>query len=337
MSYDNTEHILNLVKSRNLNTLFKYLSENECDPDIRNENGKSLIVLLKYDFFKCMEMTNILNLLIMKKINTNDYQTLFINCCKVKTRTYNDIIKLLLETNIIDVNYKDKNKNFALLCVYHSRNLEIFELLLNNTNIHNKNIILNAIRCTGEITKIQATMFKLLVKSGVDTNIHNQKDETPLISVCNSSQCNYSLIKILLENGADTNLKKLDNNKIPIDYIFEKCILKYDTYINIIKMLIYYGSDLPSGQIEHRDIRQLYLIMSEQYKKENELIIYSIRIPSYNDVNIEYDKRINDLILECIKYKEYTKIIKSKCINLLENDFNILKDICKEITKYLYP
>jgi ankyrin repeat protein len=105
-------------------------------------------------------------------------------------------------------------------------NLELFELIINN--VDNKNFILNSYTHyieTGNLLIILALscypIFLSMLKHGLNPNIKDRFDSTPLVRICkfyNNKYGDYDqFINALIEYGADPTIPE-DNGLNAIDY-----------------------------------------------------------------------------------------------------------------------
>lgn len=122
-----------------------------------------------------------------------------------------------------------------------------------------------------------------LIKDGANVNCHDSmRNNTPLIIA--SQRLNYSIIKLLIENGADVNLSNKNNNNC-LYYIINQNTYNYNKYKNrinsIIDLIITSGINLNNENKSNLDI-------FNDIQKSNPFMIQYI-IDNYPD-----------------KYKEYT-------------------------------
>jgi len=128
-----------------------------------------------------------------------------------------------------------------------------------------------------------------LIKSGANVNcFESTRGNTPLIKA--SNQINHSIIKLLLENGADVNLGN-KNGKNCLFYVVSQnnyIYYKYQNKINnIIDLMMNYGINLNSKNKSGLDI-------FSNIQESNQKILQYI-IDNYPDKYKEYTmKKITD-------------------------------------------
>ena len=200
-----------------------------------------------------------------------------INSCifRASLKNYTESVKFLLDTSTGDINYKDRSGNTALIAASINDNIDILQRLLtwNKSNINdvnnNGNTALIEASINGNLksvttllknnanvsitnrdgntafmeacryNKLNIVKFFLDEHKVPDINKQNQDGKTALMYACKMG--NYLLSKILIENGADINIKTSIYMSTALEfamgYIDINTEKKLD-YWNIIQMLL---------------------------------------------------------------------------------------------------
>jgi ankyrin repeat protein len=130
----------------------------------------------------------------------------------VKLKNY-EIVKLLHE-NGADVNIQNNNGSIPLMIAIYEGNKNISDFLLDKSDINiidkkRNNIIAYAIKSKLETPTIIISIIKTCIDKGININTPNINGYTPLMLA--SVVGNTDIVKFLLANGADKNLKNRIN------------------------------------------------------------------------------------------------------------------------------
>ena len=209
-----------------------------------------------------------------------------------------EILKFLITIGA-DVNNIDDMGDTPL---HHTKNLECAKLLVQNgadidaAGFQNMTVLSKAIYSGRE------EMAIYLIERGANINT-KMCDYTPLVS--SIFKCNYSLIQLLLEKGADVHYymnvtyAPIHRAAFSLDKNIIKLILRYGADINII--------DINGNTILHRIIMYVHTYMSDAY---HNIIVLLIK----NGIDIW--KRNNDdmTALDITRHN-----IKHKMVDILKN------------------
>ena len=168
-----------------------------------------------------------------------------------------DIVKLLIESKLVDINIQDKDDNTALLIAVKQKNTDIVE--------------------------------KLLAK-GANANIHNIKNEMPIIMALNSigsrnsdfnsidSRISPKIIMDLINSGADVNYVSRDEGKTPLHLASE---IRY--LADVVNELITKGANVNALTVNGET--PLYIA-----SRSNNIDIVKTLLNNNADVNIATNK-----------------------------------------------
>lgn len=181
--------VFNAVYSNNFDNFMKFLNDPNFDPNIKNDMGHSLLLT-------CILQINgkekhIKELLKVPNLN-------------LELGTFND------------------TGSTALMTAASFFNLEIVKTLIDagaNVNAQNKrgwSPLMSAVNCSNSVESFQnrESIVKLLLDSEADINLKDKDGWTALMVAIKSS--NIKIITILLEAGADPNIRNI-KNKMAID------------------------------------------------------------------------------------------------------------------------
>ncbi len=134
-------------------------------------------------------------------------------------------------------------------------------------------------------------VLKFIIETGVNVDLLNSNNETPLHSHVNTGYLSADIIKLLLTHGADSNLISRGGKTI-----LYKCV-KYDNY-NAVKLLLEYGANVntPSKPNYKPTITPLMLSLKKYSYNIAKLIM------SYNpDINFIDETGRTALYMACNK------------------------------------
>lgn len=148
----------------------------------------------------------------------------------------------ILKYPSININIKNNyDESIFYIAACKATNKEIFlKILAKGANINeyseddDNSLLHSAVNCTNE----SAILF--FIKNGIDINRMNRSGATPLILLAEKEKWfNYDIAEILLENGANINLKNNDGNSALHYLVRDKIenvelLLKYDADVNIV-------------------------------------------------------------------------------------------------------
>ena len=149
---------------------------------------------------------------------------------------YYNIVELGLK-NGADVNMKDKRNGYSLIryaCEFYDGDDNIIQLLLNYGADMDERVCVYKYTClhvacwTNEIKVI-----KLLLDKGANINIRDVDGNTPIISACGYGS--IDIAKLLLEHGANINDKN-NEGYTPLIYSHQYCVTeRKNNIINFLK------------------------------------------------------------------------------------------------------
>ena len=205
---------------------------------------------------------------------------------------YVDIIKILIEYDkrnlgISIINIHDKMGNTALHYCILFNNVTIFNLLLNaNGDINaTNNELYNSLHMA--VYKKNKQFVDLIITKTKNINHKTKSGETALHISVNLQL--FEIVKILLENKADPNIREYENRFTPIFYS-----VGLNNY-EITKLLIKYGSDLllqdySGNTIFHYTITDNHDAIIDLLFKNIKISIMDMKM--YDEID-EIDEKIN--------------------------------------------
>ena len=145
-----------------------------------------------------------------------------------------EIMKLLVEIGV-NINHIDKNGETALSNVCLNGLLEKVKYLISvgvDVNYRNRYSLYKAVFAVNNRFEI----CKILIEAGIIVNYINKSDGyTPLHEACNKN--NLEIIELLLNNGADENIKD-KYGRIPIKYVENEEIKEFMRNYNSTKFVL---------------------------------------------------------------------------------------------------
>ena len=140
----------------------------------------------------------------------------------IKEQKFNEIYKIIKNKQITNFDFKDNNYNYFIQYIINYNQLEIFELIINLSNIINiridildtdgRTILYNCIKFN------YYKMIKLLIdynKKNIGISIIDMKDRLGLTSLHYSVIFNnFDIFKLLLENDADPYILSKDGSNV---------------------------------------------------------------------------------------------------------------------------
>ena len=204
----------------------KILLKNGMDINSINNLGQTPIIkAILYEYTSEQKKRNYIKLLLDKKANVN----LRDNNNKTafiisKENGYNTISELLLQHGATEENYKLDPKSLITALINNEYD-RAKEMINNNIEINFIQGDFSPLMCS--INNIE--IMKLLLEKGADVNLKNKSNMTALtIAVISNKQ---NAVKILLENNADVNVVSNLNDQTPLMFALQ------NKNLPIIKML----------------------------------------------------------------------------------------------------
>lgn len=256
------------------------------------------------DIFEALEQDNVtaIKQLIEKNINVvynnkSGKTPLLLFCLKTHTnigKAYIEIIELLLQ----------KNVDFKFVAWDYIKNTDninenLIELFLKYNVIQNnddsilREILFNACK-TGNKNLVQ-----LLINNGVNLNIIDQRNETPLHWITyyfnkKNAQNKIEIMKLLIQQGININAQ----NKFG-DTVLHGIVTRDDIteFIDAVELLINSGASLNIKN--HRNTTPLHYICSTKSNYENKIVKIITKNKIYIDVNVKNEHGETPLHIAC--------------------------------------
>jgi len=239
---NNNNTLLSLTVSSGSKKIFRHLLERKVHINIKGNNGvyplmkaimkndyEMVVLLIEYGIKQNINMN-------ITDINGNTPLTLSYKL------NHKNIFKYLL--NYFDINEKDSNGNNILYYVIDNKDIVTMNYLIrNNIDITSKNKSMISCLDLA-ISKGYEILFSLLKNqfiSSMNVNIQNSDNEIPLISILKSNQYSLKektyLVDILISKGSDVNYSDKSGNTSLIYAIQYKCL-------SIVKLLVENGANV---------------------------------------------------------------------------------------------
>jgi len=243
------------------------------------------------------------------------------------------IVELLLKNNI-NVNLKDDNGlapiHYACETDGEEVNISILKLLIKhgaNVNVKNnegQTPIFSAIYMN-KMDKV-----KLLIMKGANVNVENYEGITPLHEAVMDNDINVSIVKLLIQNGANLNATTKYAKKTPLHNI-----LKYQKNqkkrSKLVKLLINHGAKLDvknfkgdtplhvSMDLDMIDIAYLLFKSGAKLPKLNinDRLYFSKRMKAFYDKGTKTNKFVKLKLLSSIVKNDLPNNIKKKIFNYI--------------------
>lgn len=194
-----------------------------------------------------------------------------------------DIVELLLKSGAF-VNIDDLSFESPLQKACKKDNIDIIQMLLHfkaDPNVKNNFSLPLHISIKNNSIHVEQIIF-LLLKFGANLNILDSSNSSPLFTACTVE--NFSLVKMLLENGANPN-HSLNNQFLPLHFFINEnllsdfnkislCNSKLSSYIRIIP-----NSTRSTKSNIEKDLSILSLLLD--YKADPNLLDNHLRHPLY--------------------------------------------------------
>jgi len=218
-------------------TLVKYLVEQGADVNSKDKfDGTPLM-------YAC-EIGNetIVNYLIEHGANINEceftnYQNPLINACEIGNET---IVKVLVEHRA-NINWQTRDGFTPIIIACKNSNIAIIKYLAEHgadINIEtfdddNSNEVRSPI--VYSIISGNESVLQCLIELGVDINEEDSHGKTPLFHACSCKNAKVSIVKLLIEHGANIDKKNRDGN-IYLNEALKNGYIDVFNYLNNLKM-----------------------------------------------------------------------------------------------------
>ena len=250
-----------------------------------------------------------------------------------------DMIKLLLSYPSININTIDNNGNTALLYAIINNNIEVVKQLLlypsiNVNIINNENNTVLILACINDNVRMV-----ILLLSYIKPNLINYVNKNSMNAVLIASyNKNYTIMNLLLSNGATFNLNTFNNE---LQILYENIVITAveDDNMDLIKLFLDNGLD--NNTLVKNITLFLYAVVENSIKIINLLLSYPNIISNISIINSNGNTAliyaINNEYLDVIKLL----FLKGAILILKEEDtpqyklyINTLNSILPYIIKY---
>lgn len=191
------------------------------------------------------------------------------------------------------------------------------------------------------LNKKQETAF-YLVNKGTALNVQNEYGDTPVNALAymychgNKNERNYELMKLMLDNGADLNIKNL-NGMRPMDWILGEDIELFSLMLDYHPEIYECKHDCITS---YYDYYQLMIEKGVIEKDESKMDLYALAEDGTAKTFMErFDKSLlrekneyGDTLIECAIYGKNWEVVKF----LLSQGIDINENIWKKESSVLY-
>jgi ankyrin repeat protein len=229
---ENNNNLIESVENNNFEQVLHLIRDKDADIEFLNsKNETPLITACKYGY------NQIALLLVSLRVNINVEDDLgFTPLIYACANNMIDVVE-----NILGYPFKDFNQR---------------KKLIEHKNIYGNNALLTA--CYSACREI----VMALIKYGANVNCKNKKKDTPLIAILTfNSQNRASIIRLLLRQGALTNVTNLENKSLV------ELAWKSKNFAEITKILIFEGGAIPPAKL-----------MLEQFNQDEDLFKFIRKI-----------------------------------------------------------
>lgn len=245
------------------------------------------------------------------------------------------VLKILINSGY-DINYKDFNKNNALVYAMMAGNIKIFKYLanngcnINNTGEYNKTPLMHALQIPN--LKNRTSYVKILIEAGADTKILNYMEENALM-IASKSAC-IENVMMLINTGIDVDRQDNFGRTALINAIinYRTEVAKILIPISDVSIIDYYGNNALS-LAESRKINTIISAIVNKIENKSKIIIL-------NDDELTANQRYHYFIEglhrpECEICNERPVSRALKCKHLLCTQCNNKVSICPFCREYL--
>lgn len=263
-----------------------------------------------------------------------------LNECDVQKIANVDVMKLLLNSEA-DVNGKDEDGHVPLHVSADFGHTSVLKLLVNfgacvNAKSKNGNAALHY-----AVFENNVENAKFLISVGANVNLKNDSMETPLLM---ATFKDMSIIKILINAGANANEPTRDGDHVPLTYFINSLRLASETRTTEILRLLVERTDVNVKAV--RDQRNILVNTLEAYRlSTRKTVLFKIileHIAKLKTLNLHVDSRLADFISLMGYLDDYfrfctlelKKAMSTKIDNCCVTFFNILVDDKYKRIKY---
>ena len=237
----------------------------------------------------------------------------------------NKNIKSNIDPDLIQLINDNKNLKHVLRNPHYNL-LERFILSWDDYPIPKYNLLQRLILYSDNFL-IKKYLVNNIYKYKKEINFQNGRRQTSLIIACRNSNtyCDNEIVKLLLENGADPNLKDIDG----CTALMKACIY-FNNYSNIetVKLLLENGADI--NLKDYNGYTALMMACKYSNTRSDPKII-KLLLENGADINLKDNNDQTALMLSCRYVNTYSN---PEIIKLLLNQNNIDVNIINNDTKY---
>ncbi len=255
--------------------------------------GANPLALVQYPHFK--EKILILEIALIKKSPEILYTLLnYISAEEINDKLFERLIFISAEFGFWD--------GVLLLCKYKNKNILDY---INATDEH-KQTLLHFFCAQGTKNAVE-----FLIKNNADINCANYRGITPLMAAVNGNH--KKIVEILLEKGAETNLKEIEKNRTAL---YNACEIGN---LNIVKILIEYGAEI--NLLDFWNFAPIHIAVFFNHKEVVEFLIQNganISVKTiYEETPLDIARRrnnkdIENVLLAALNTQQENKIQNKK-------------------------